>query len=582
MNKNMLILSCMIAVSSVLVAAQVAPDLSSGYAKIDQIMCNEQTGVVVSAKNNAAQLCDVKNLDHDVDVSALVDFFECKTEIGKSFLKQALLHPFSPQDNTQILTHRIQLIQKLIEDLEFKAQVEALLQKVEQAEPGVAEFFSDTFKMRFAPEPAQVEFFKKDLPRFAQVKEFFNTSTKASVANELLNVVAGVSALSSLAFYSFVTFLSQAEYDLLMQKNPAAVELMKKKGTLLPLGIMNSILVPIQLYMSYKAASQKRDKLHDLHVFIKVARLIEKLTKKHSLHMQFSISNITNEYSKSLIAELANSRYAPKLKKVFFTSKVHVTAYKLYKNEIQLAEIFACIAELDACNAIATKMLAQTKQSPWCFATVAAQDKPMVAATGFWNVLVQDAVSNDLIEDRNVILTGPNAGGKTTAIRSILQNIVLAQTFGVAAAADFVYTPFDYIHSYIHISDDLMEGLSLFASEVKRAQEILACIKAMQPNEKYFFALDELFTGTRSEEGEKCACEYITKLARYENVQFIYATHFEKLKELGEILPGCVNYKVDAPTYSADGALQYPFTLSQGASDVFVAVDIAANAGLFD
>lgn len=205
----------------------------------------------------------------------------------------------------------------------------------------------------------------------------------------------------------------------------------------------------------------------------------------------------------------------------------------------------------------------------------------MLRTEGFWNVLVPNAITNNLIMDKHVILTGPNAGGKTTSIRAILQNIVLGQSFGVAAGISFELTPFDVIHSYLKISDDILHGLSLFASEVKRAQEILQKTKELNSDKKFFFALDELFTGTVAEDGETCAYEFVKRISEFKDIQFIYATHFNRLKELGNSGIRCINYKVDAPTKNLEGKLVYPYTLSQGANEARVAIDIAKEANLF-
>jgi DNA mismatch repair protein MutS len=240
------------------------------------------------------------------------------------------------------------------------------------------------------------------------------------------------------------------------------------------------------------------------------------------------------------------------------------------------------IGEFDAYHAVATRYIElQGSDHTFCFATFDTKaTRPMVDAHNFWNILVPKPVVNSISESRNVMLTGPNAGGKTTSIRAILQNIILAQTFGIAAADQFSLTPFDVIHSYLNITDDLQNGLSLFASEIKRAQEIVNTLKSLQPHERYFFALDELFTSTVAEDGEQCAYEFIKGLESYNNTLFIYATHFNKIKELERESTAFVNYKIDDPQILADGTLKYPFTISKGASCARFALHIARRAGL--
>jgi DNA mismatch repair protein MutS len=287
-------------------------------------------------------------------------------------------------------------------------------------------------------------------------------------------------------------------------------------------------------------------------------------------------------HGKSLVHDLKSSRYQQKSCWFFSTPHVHSFLYQIYQQEKYLAEVLASIAEMDAYHAIATKMAAlQQGENKLCFVSFLNGEKPHITMKGFWNVLVKNAVSNDINEDHHVILTGPNAGGKTTTIRAILQNILLGQSFGIAAAEACEFTIFDVIHSYLNISDDLLNGLSLFASEIKRAQEIVEKIKTLTPSQKFFFALDELFTGTNATDGEKCAYNFINRIADTEKAQFIYATHFDKLKELGNIHNHCANYQLDAPTKNAQSKLIYPFTLSKGSSNSHVALDLAQAAHLF-
>jgi DNA mismatch repair protein MutS len=262
--------------------------------------------------------------------------------------------------------------------------------------------------------------------------------------------------------------------------------------------------------------------------------------------------------------------------------QVHTFLYEIYRKEAHLGALFACIAEIDVYLAIANKIVeSQSTEHPYCFTNFIENSKPRIEAESCWNVLIPHPVTNDFCEHHNVIVSGPNAGGKSTYIRMLLQNLIFSQVFGVAAGKRFDHTPFNTINSFINTSDDLMNGLSLFACEVKRAQEIIETIKGLPAEHKFFFALDELFTGTAAEQGEKCACEFVKRIATSDRVQFIYATHFDKLKALGNNHSSCVNYKVDAPHKGANGKLIYPFTVSKGASDINVALDIAQDAGLF-
>ena len=287
-----------------------------------------------------------------------------------------------------------------------------------------------------------------------------------------------------------------------------------------------------------------------------------------------------------LIEKLQHSRYQDDSleHKTFNIILVHTLAYDIYAHEKLFAPILACVAQMDAYNAFATNIVdSYDKDNKFCFVKFLESDRATINALSFWSLLVKNPVPNTLCEAQHVVLTGPNAGGKSTTIRAIMQNILLGQCFGVAAAEVFDFTIFDAIHSYLSITDNILSGESRFKAEVNRAMSIFKKIESLASEQKFFFALDELFTGTNVDQGEKCAHAFVKRVAKRNNVQCIYATHFEKLKEMGSRSgSGIVNYQVDAPSKLENGSLKYPFTISPGASTVNIAIDIAQQAGLFD
>lgn len=549
-------------------------DYSSGAVKIVTIMTDEATGVAAYNKENI-RYAESQNLAHDVNIAELAKFFGCKTLIGQSFIEETLKFPVGTQDKDSVLANRQNVIRALVENPELKNQIEALLVQAQQEEQEVVKLLSEYFVNQSCPELLNLEIIKKQNPKLYPWFKAFTYSSKARTAGLAMNLATWPALLGFT-----VTFAGEAVacYSAGYPKDMVAILVL----TAAYYGSINA-LQSYGLYKDYSTGSAKRVKLHALNQLIGIAEKFEAVCLDNGINNQFNISQIKDAQGVALIKELKHPRYQQKNSVLFALPLVHTFLYKLYENEKQLARLFACIAEMDAYNALATKIIeSQQQKNRFCFVTFVNDSKPTINATSFWNVLVKDAVSNNLSENKHVILTGPNAGGKTTAIRALLQNIILGQSFGVAAAESFESSMFDVIHSYLNISDDLLGGLSLFASEIKRAQEILLKIKSLESDKKFFFALDELFTGTVAEDGEMCAYNFIKKIAEFKNVQFIYATHFGKLKQLGKDNQFCANYKVDAPTKGADGKLKYPFTLSKGASEsAGVALDMAKEANLF-
>lgn len=547
-----------------------AAELDTGAKRIVEVMSNQETGIAAYNKN--IHYAEALNLAQDLNTDAIAKFFGCKTLVGETFLRETISSPVGTRDRGTVLLARQNAIRTLVENSDLKAKVEALLEKARAHEDDIVSLFSDVFIGKTCPELQQLELMQQQKSPFYSLSKFFIMNRTAKTAGNYFSVLGLVASTYGLKI------LGETIYVLTKYGQEVPSKLLLVAAYLL---LIDGVDV-YTLADSYIKSSKKRSKLHALSQFSSVAEGLETVCKEYGIKNQFNISEIKGQKSIALINKLQHSRYKDKTTYFFSTAAVDTFLYRLYREENNLAQVYACIAELDAYNAIATKIIeGRDTDNKFCFVTFLEQDSPLLKVQNFWNVLIKNAIPNTLSESRKIILTGPNAGGKTTAIRALLQNLILGQSYGVAAAESFEFTPFDVIHSYLNISDDILKGQSLFVSEVKRAQDVLQRIKTLDPQVKYFFALDELFTGTAAEDGEACAYEFIKKIAEFNDIQFVYATHFNKLKKLEEEGAGCVNYKVDAPTKDANGALVYPYTLSQGANQANVALDIARAANLF-
>lgn len=549
----------------------VAED-NSGKERLLGIITNSETGLP-SCRTEENHYAELKNVAHDLHSDEIIEFFGCKTIAGKAFFAEALNSPLSPKDQSSLLSRRQAIIKALVENPEFKAQIESRLELARQEEQEILTLLSDFFKGKTCPELKQLELLKQQQQMGVyHITRFLTMNPAGRVVN------SAVSLLSMVALPFGTAICARSAYRLrgLGIPNPT-LEFFTAYYALI------SGIVYYTFYKDYSNAADKREKLHALRELVVIAEGIQGLADKNGLQPECSMHKaLKSNKGVAVVEGLKHSRYKYKKSKFFAIPFVHSFLYKVYEEEKKLAPVFVSIGEWDTYNAIATKILeSQRNANKLCFATYNSSEKSCIRAQGFWNVLIPGAVVNDLDESLHIILTGPNAGGKTSSIRAILQNIVLAQSFGVAAAESFELTPFDVIHSYLNISDDLKNGMSLFASELNRAKGILQRIKDLQPGQKFFFALDELFTGTVAEDGEICAYKFVEQIAHMPGTQFIYATHFGQLKILGDNDACCKNYKVDAPIKDDLGKLVYPYTLNKGANESNVALDMAQEAGLF-
>lgn len=140
-----------------------------------------------------------------------------------------------------------------------------------------------------------------------------------------------------------------------------------------------------------------------------------------------------------------------------------------------------------------------------------------------------DQVATSITLDSNVVLTGPNASGKTTFLKTTLTNLILTQQFGYGfydkCEMPYLYTRFQ---SYLNIPDTNGTD-SLFQAEARRCRDILV---DAADNNRQFCIFDELFTGTNPEESVRSSAKLLTVLnQKYPNLDFIITTHMNDLCE---------------------------------------------------
>ena len=194
--------------------------------------------------------------------------------------------------------------------------------------------------------------------------------------------------------------------------------------------------------------------------------------------------------------------------------------------------------------------------------------------------LVETFVKNDCVLDKNMIITGPNAAGKTTFLKTTIINIILSQQLGCGYYSKCEMTPYQHIHSYLNIPDTSARD-SLFQAESRRCKEILDAIDCTKSGNKirHFCVFDELYSGTNPAEATKSAYAFLLYLSNFPTVDFILTTHYvsicKKLKKKEAVR--IQNWKMDASYKdSADGSnggdvnskIHYTYKIKKGISKI--------------
>ena len=165
---------------------------------------------------------------------------------------------------------------------------------------------------------------------------------------------------------------------------------------------------------------------------------------------------------------------------------------------------------------------------------------------------------------KNMIITGPNASGKTTILKSTLINILFSQQFGCGFYDSAKIKPFNHIHCYLNIPDTSGRD-SLFQAEARRCKEILDAISS-SPKDTHLCAFDELYSGTNPEEAEQSATSFMKYITKYKNISCILTTHFIKVCKKLEKSNNIINYKM--LTKKEINNLIYKYILVEGISDI--------------
>ena len=219
-----------------------------------------------------------------------------------------------------------------------------------------------------------------------------------------------------------------------------------------------------------------------------------------------------------------------------------------------------CVGAIETLNSLATFAF---NNPAYHWPTIHANGVS-IAGKGLAHPLIpaKDCVANDFtigIQERLALVTGSNMSGKTTFLRTVGVNLLLAQSGAPVCATSFAFTPMNMLSS-IRVSDSLQEHTSYFMAELKRLKQIIRHIQ--EHKTPSLVLIDEILRGTNSEDKTHGSEMFIKKLLQY-NCITMFATHDLSLSVLEKELPGQLsNYCFES--IIRDGELIFDYTLQRG------------------
>jgi hypothetical protein len=388
----------------------------------------------------------------------------------------------------------------------------------------------------------------------------------------------------------------------------------REKQEFLGQSIVIGMATGFQTYMTYSAYSDEKENntiTNYLHAqLLEVAKVVRALQSLSTLLKKYPELDNALVYSKDLHAlfDDKDSRYSQKMHQLidllltntfkgdpsYFCHKGRVlAAYKLMtevKNEFAIA--LHATGEVDAFYSCAQLYEEYANTStPYSFAEyLDGQKTPSMDMQEMWNPFVNikkesahKVVTNSIKLGpdmrKNALISGPNAGGKSTFMKGLNITVILGQTLGIVPAEKLSFTPFAKIITYMNITDDTASGKSLFMSEVERAQELLDTVEDLTKKEFSLCIMDEMFSGTSPREGEAASYAVAEEIGSIKNSILLLASHFDRLKKLETETPLFTNYQVRVLRYD-NGTFTYPFKVEHGAANQNVAIDILKQKGI--
>ena len=230
-----------------------------------------------------------------------------------------------------------------------------------------------------------------------------------------------------------------------------------------------------------------------------------------------------------------------------------------FEERDKLMKILYYVYLLDVYMAVANV----AKERGFVFAKAHPNDKNTLVMKGVFHPFLTNPVGNTITVDENsnvIFLTGANMAGKSTFLRAIGVNLVLACCGAVVRAESFEFQPMALFTS-MRTVDNLAKGTSYFHAELLRLQQL---VNMAQHEERLFIILDEILKGTNSRDKLNGSRRFLQKLLTLP-VAGLVATHDLELGELANTIPDNFFNRCFEITHTDDD-IAYDYKLKPGIS----------------
>lgn len=235
------------------------------------------------------------------------------------------------------------------------------------------------------------------------------------------------------------------------------------------------------------------------------------------------------------------------------------------KNKEEIWKTYSILGELDSCIALG----AYRAYLPGYCTPVFEESSKMDMVEGY-HPLLEHPVKNSLYLKKNILLTGSNASGKSTFLKTVGVNIVLAQTIHTCTARAFRLS-LCRLYTALSVRDSLFKQESYYMAEIKAIKRILdsaAC------GERVVCMVDEVLRGTNTRERIAASCQILLMMRKL-GILCLAATHDRELTQLLE--EEYENYHFQEEL--VDGDVKFTYRILPGRADSSNAIGLLEQLG---
>lgn len=301
---------------------------------------------------------------------------------------------------------------------------------------------------------------------------------------------------------------------------------------------------------------------------------LESLTeyKQFMESLQINIQTLNNFLSQLNKINLCEN-YTPSLNTIFNIGPIMHAFYQLYDNELLKNSIIYSLG-FNGYNAIIQHINVNINNKVLNKTSFKKNKKNKITNMYYPKFINnKDKITNDCKLSKNIVITGPNASGKTTILKTALINTILSQQIGYGCFKTYSLKPYDFFHSYLNIPDTSGRD-SLFQAEARRCKYIIEEVDNNKyQNKTHLCIFDELFSGTNHDEAVKSAGAFLDYISKKINVCCLLTTHYTEMCYKFKNNKNIMNSHMHT-TQNENGDIIYTYKLTSGISNIKGGVSI--------